>query len=63
MRALALLLLGLGLGSMLLSGCGSDHPTGAVHVSRMAQEIGPVSANFIDRALDRAENRMPWRGS
>ena len=57
MRALALVLLGLGLGSMLLSGCGSDHPTGAVHVSRMAQEIGPVSANFIDRALDRAERQ------
>ena len=57
MRALAVVLLGLGLGSALLSGCGSDHPTGAVHVSSMAQEIGPVSANFVTRALDRAERQ------
>ena len=52
-----MVLLGLGVGSTLLSGCGADQPSGAVHVSRMAQEIGPVSANFIDRALDRAERQ------
>ncbi len=55
--AFALVLLGLGLGSALLSGCGSSNPPGAVHVSRMAQEIGPVSANFVDRALTRAEQQ------
>lgn len=58
MRLLALLLMALGLGSLTLSGCGSDHPTGAVHVSRLAQDIGPVSANFIDRALSRAEDQQ-----
>ena len=57
LRLLAVLLLALGLGSALLSGCGSDNPPGAVHVSSMAQEIGPVSANFVDRALDRAERQ------
>ena len=57
LRALAVVLLGLGLGSMLLAGCGSDNPPGALHVSKMAQEIGPVSANFVGRALDRAERQ------
>ncbi len=57
LRVLALLMLGLGIGSALLSGCGSDNPPGALHVSSMAQEIGPVSANFVDRALDRAERQ------
>ena len=57
LRVLALLILGLGIGSALLSGCGSDNPPGALHVSSMAQEIGPVSANFVDRALDRAERQ------
>lgn len=57
LRALALILLGLGLGSAFLTGCGSDNPPGALHVSSMAQEIGPVSANFVDRALDRAERQ------
>ena len=57
LRALALVLLGLGLGSMSLAACGSDNPPGALHVSSMAQEIGPVSANFVDRALDRAERQ------
>ena len=57
MRVLAILLLALGLGSALLTGCGSDNPPGAVHVSSMAQEIGPVSANFVNRALDRAERQ------
>ena len=62
MRALALVMVGMGLFSILLTGCGSDSPPGAVHVSRMAQEIGPVSANFVDRALDRAErqNAAAW---
>ena len=57
LRALALVLLGLGLGSAMLSACGSDNPPGALHVSSMAQEIGPVSANFVGRALDRAERQ------
>ncbi len=57
LRALAVVLLGLGLGSTLLAGCGSDNPPGALHVSSMAQEIGPVSANFVGRALDRAERQ------
>lgn len=56
-RALACVLLGLGFGSALLTACGSDNPPGAVHVSEMAQEIGPVSANFVGRALDRAERQ------
>ncbi len=62
LRVLALVLLMLGLGSALFSGCGSDNPAGALHVSSMAQEIGPVSANFIDRALSRAEeqNAAAW---
>ncbi len=55
LRWLGLALLGLGVGSLLLSACGSSNPPGAVHVSRMAQEIGPVSANFVERALNRAE--------
>lgn len=56
-RALACVLLALGLGSALLTACGSDNPPGALHVSEMAQEIGPVSANFVGRALDRAERQ------
>ncbi len=55
MRALGLAMLAFGLVAGLLSGCGADRPPGALHVSSMAQEIGPVSANFIQRALDRAE--------
>ena len=38
-----------------LAACGDETPQGAVHVSRLADDIGPVSENFIDRALDRAE--------
>ncbi|MXV81710.1 MAG: nodulation protein NfeD [Chloroflexi bacterium] len=57
LRALAVVLIGLGIGSALLSGCGSDNPPGGLHVSEMAQEIGPVSANFVNRALDRAERQ------
>lgn len=56
-RLLGLAILTLGLGSLLLSGCGSSNPPGAVHVSSMAQEIGPVSASFVERALDRAEDQ------
>ncbi len=56
-RTIAVLLLLLGLGSTMVSACGSDHPAGAIHVSELAQDIGPVSANFIERALDRAEER------
>ncbi len=39
----------------LLAACGDTTPPGAVHISRLADDIGPVSENFIDRALDRAE--------
>ena len=46
----------------LFAACGESPPTGAVHVSRLADDIGPVSENFIDRALDRAEenNAAAW---
>ena len=46
----------------LFAACGETPPTGAVHVSRLADDIGPVSENFIDRALDRAEenNAAAW---
>ncbi len=57
LRTIAVLLLTLGIGSTMISGCGSDHPAGAIHVSKLAQEIGPVSANFVERALDRAEDQ------
>ena len=40
---------------LLLLACGDDAPRGAVHVSTLDAGIGPVTANFIDRALDRAE--------
>ncbi len=40
---------------LLLLACGSDTVRGAVHVSEIDGGIGPVTANFIDRALDRAE--------
>ncbi len=56
-RVLGLVLLSLGLGSAMLSGCGSSNPPGAIHVSALAQDIGPVSANFVQRALDRAEDQ------
>lgn len=39
----------------LLAACADSTPSGAVHISRLADDIGPVSENFIDRALDRAE--------
>ena len=50
-------LLGLALlaGGALLASCGSDAPRGAIHVSELADDIGPVSANFIDRAIGKAE--------
>ena len=46
----------------LFAACGESPPSGAVHVSRLADDIGPVSENFIDRALDRAEenNAAAW---
>ena len=51
--ALALLVLCAGI---LLAFCGSDAPRGAIHVSKLADDIGPVSANFIDRAVGKAED-------
>ena len=52
------LVLGLALlvAGALLASCGSDAPRGAVHVSKLADDIGPVSANFIDRAISKAED-------
>ena len=52
----ARLVLGLALlvGGALLASCGSGAPRGAVHVSKLADDIGPVSANFIDRAIGKA---------
>lgn len=41
-------------GALLLA-CGSEAPRGAVHVSKLDGGVGPVTANFIDRALDKAE--------
>ena len=48
---------------VMLAACGGEPPpSGAVHISRLADDIGPVSENFIDRALDRAEehNAAAW---
>ena len=39
---------------LLACGGGSAEP-GAVHVSELDNDIGPVTADFVDRALDRAE--------
>lgn len=51
------LLLGLaGAIGLLFAACGSSTPSGAVHVSELDNDIGPVTANFVDRALDRAED-------
>ena len=55
--AIALLLLAGALGA-LPAACGSeDAPDGAVHVITVADEINPVVADFIDRAIDRAEEQ------
>ncbi len=51
-RYIALMLIAAGI---VLAACSPDLPRGAVHVSTLADDIGPVSANFIKRALDRAE--------
>ena len=42
-------------GVLLLACGGGDAAPGAVHVSELDNDIGPVTADFIDRALDRAE--------
>ncbi|HJN91271.1 MAG TPA: nodulation protein NfeD [Dehalococcoidia bacterium] len=44
------------LAGLLLLACGGGSPPQAVHVSELRGGIGPVTANFIDRALDRAED-------
>jgi membrane-bound serine protease (ClpP class) len=44
------------LAGLLLLACGGGTPQDAVHVSELRGGIGPVTANFIDRALDRAED-------
>ncbi len=46
------------LGGLLLAACGDSAPPGAVHVVTVDGDIGPVTANFIDRAIDRAEDRQ-----
>ncbi|MEE9277093.1 MAG: nodulation protein NfeD [Dehalococcoidia bacterium] len=51
------MLIGLLAGSgLVILACGGDTPRDAVHVSELDNDIGPVTANFIDRALDRAED-------
>ena len=58
----------LGVAALLLTGlivlaCGSEHaPAGAIHISTVDGGINPVTADFIDRALDRAEenNATLW---
>ena len=47
----------LALSGLLLLACGGDSVArGAVHVSELDNDIGPVTADFVDRALDRAED-------
>ena len=41
---------------LLLLACGGGAAADAVHISTLDNDIGPVTANFIDRALDRAED-------
>ena len=55
----ALLLTGL---VALACGGGGGAPAGAIHVSTVDGDINPVTADFIDRALDRAEedNATLW---
>ena len=55
LRTVLFALLALSGGLLLACGGGSAAP-GAVHVSKLDGEIGPVSADFVDRALDRAED-------
>lgn len=43
-------------GLLLLACGGGDVEPGAVHVSELDNDIGPVTADFVDRALDRAED-------
>ena len=44
------------LGGLIALACRSDEaPAGAVHISTVDGNITPVTADFIDRALDRAE--------
>lgn len=45
------------IGGTLLLACRGDVPPGAVHVSELDGIIGPVTADFLDRALDRAEEQ------
>ena len=51
LAAIALLLSGL----IALACSSDDAPAGAVHISTVDGSITPVTADFIDRALDRAE--------
>ena len=47
----------LALSGLLLLACGGGSVArGAVHVSELDNDIGPVTADFVDRALDRAED-------
>ncbi len=48
--------------SLIFSSCKSGDQSGAVYVSTLNDTIGPVSANFIDRALDHAieKNATAW---
>ena len=43
-------------GLLLLACGGGEVAPGGVHVSELDNDIGPVSADFVDRALERAED-------
>ena len=56
-RGVIALLLVAGVLAALLAACGGDDaPDGAVHLLTIDDEINPVVADFIDRAIDRAED-------
>lgn len=54
--AITLLLLAGALGALPAACGGDDAPDGAVHFLTVDNEINPVVADFIDRAIDRAED-------
>ena len=56
-RLRAVLFALIALSGLLLLACGgAEVAPGGVHVSELDNDIGPVTADFVDRALDRAED-------